>query len=95
MDILLDPVCIELEEVLESYKDMLQAVCEACSLSSIVLSQPISVYGINIKAFKIIGSNMAYCETTITFQFLKDAYAIDKYLIRHFNKRFDFIKGIV
>lgn len=95
MEILLDSPCIELKEVLESHADMLKTVGEACALSSIVLSQPVSVYGINIKAFKIIGGNMAYCDTTVTFQFLKDAYAIDKYLIRHFNKRFDFIKGIV
>ena len=100
MESLIDPIIerseLELAKILEEHRDKFKAVGNACSLSEMVLS--ISEKGegwIDITAYKSIDGRSSYCATTVSRQALSDAYGLDKYLIYHFNKRFDFLKGIL
>ena len=98
MKILLDPINerleLELEKILEAHRDKLETVGDACSLTKMVLS--ISENGwVYIKAFKKIDGRNSYSTIILSTPALNDTYGLDKYLIYHFNRRFDFIKGML
>ena len=96
MKILLDPIDerleLELEKILEAHRDKLKAVGDACSLTKMVLLMSEKGW-VHIKAFKRIDGRNSYCTTILSASALNDAYALDKYLIHTFNKRFDFLKA--